>query len=267
MTTTAPMTEKQERIASKIRKILAIAGDDAASTEEIQNAMAHARRLMDSHHLTQDDLAHEPADDYKKVDSSTFAQTRAAVGKRIYSWEEQLAVFISKFTGSPVYTANALEPVRVNGFARTDSKGKILLGKGFVFYGVEEDAVISAELYSEMRELIVSLAVGLWGQAFRSEGASYAQGFVAGLFETLRKDKALPKPDTTTTLIVARRDDLVKYKTDKASDWLAKSQGIKLKKGGGRPGSRVGFNGAAFRNGKEDGRKAEMSNLRRRKLS
>jgi hypothetical protein len=257
----------QSPIIDKIRKLLATAGDTAASDNEIQSAVNIAKKLMTAHHLTEDDLAHEPKDDYQKVDEAKFGETRSFVGKTIALWENQLAGVVSAFVGCPAYIDNNKKPVRKNGLVQFGVDDEPLQAKSVVFYGVSEDASIAAQLYDDMRELIAAMAVGRTGKVYKSEGASYCQGFVLALHNKIKEAARLEmKAPGTGALIVLRSNDLIEYKKTKATQWLTKERDIKIRKGGKGAGSRVGFNREAFQQGRTDGANAEMVAERKMKL-
>jgi len=262
------MTQTQERIADKIRKLLAIASDDAASEAEIQNAMNFAAKMMAAHHLTEDDLSHEPDDDYKKVDKSEFGDRRSYVGRKAFHWEMVLATFVSRFVGVPVYRDNQLRIVRNRrGIAQMDEKDNPRKGKSVVFYGVDEDAAIAAELYDELRGLIASMAVIRFASVYKGDGGMYSEGFVSGLFSQLKKAKNLENNSGSTAMIlVARRDDLIKYKEKAAKNWLSKSQGIRVSKRGGQTRGARGSR-EAFSEGKADGASTNVGATRNKKLA
>ena len=260
------MTEST--IISKIQKLLATAGDSAASENEIQSAINIAKRLMTAHHLTEEDLAHEPKDDYAKVDEAKFGEVRCFVGPTIALWEEQLAGTISKFVGCPAYTDRTKRVMRGrNGLVLFDAKDEIRYGKSIVFYGVHEDAMIAAQLYDDMRELIATMAVGRTGKIYKSEGASYCQGFVSALYQKITEAAKIEmKAPGNGALIVLRSNDLIQYKQEKAKGWLTKETNIKLRKAGKGAGSRVGFVRDAFQQGRKDGANTEMTADRKKKL-
>lgn len=260
------MTDKQERIASKIRKLLAIAEDDAASAEEIQNAMNFAQRLMASHHLTEEDLAHEPADDYAKVDEGVMKEYRCFLGGKVFYWESILATFITRFVGCNAYIDNNKRPARDSrGFAKLVN-GKSYMAKSIVFYGLAEDASIAAELYEELHDLIGTMASIKWASIYKGDGASYAQGFVSGLFSQLEKAKAIEKNSSTTAMIlVSRRDDLIQYKQDRALEWIKNARGKKIRKGGNGGGTKTGSY-SAYAEGRDDGAATKVSATRHKKI-
>ena len=257
----------ESTIIGKIQKLLATAGDAAASENEIQSAINIAKKLMTAHHLTEEDLAHEPEDDYKKIDAADFGEVRSFVGPTVALWESQLAGVISEFVGSPAYIDRTKRPVRKNGFVQFDDDDEIKYAKSVVFYGVAEDAAIAGQLYDDMRGVIATMAVGRTGKIYKSEGASYCQGFVSALYNKIRQAARIEMTGTgNTALIVLRSKDLIEYKKDKAKTWLSTERDIKIRKGGKGAGSRVGFNREAFQQGRKDGAAAEMTAERRKKL-
>lgn len=259
------MTESS--IISKIQKLLATAGDGAASENEIQSAINIAKKMMTAHHLTEADLAHEPKDDYKKVDAADFKDFRSFVGPTIALWEDQLAGVISDFVGCPAYIDRKKIPVRKNGFVVFGANDEPVLAKSVVFYGVSEDAAIATQLYDDMREVIATMAVGRTGKIYKSEGASYCQGFVYALRDKIKEAARIEmKAPGNGALIVLRSNDLIEYKMTKAKNWLKTEKAIKIGKGGKGAGSRVGFDRDAFQQGRKDGASAEMTVDRKKKL-
>lgn len=257
----------QSPIIDKIRKLLATAGDDGASDNEIQSAVNIARKMMTAHHLTEEDLAHEPKDDYRKIDEADFGEIRSFIGKTIALWENQLAGVVSEFVGCPCYIDNNKKPIRKNGLVQFGADDEPLLAKSAVFYGVAEDAAIASQLYDDMRELIAAMAVGRTGKVYKSEGASYCQGFVLALNSKIKQAARIEMQGPGNgALIVLRSKDLIEYKQTKAKNWLKEAKGFKIRVGGKGAGSRVGFNRDAFQQGRKDGANAEMTADRKKKL-
>ena len=261
------MSSSKDKIIDRVKKLLAISNDDGASEAEIETVMNIAMKLMGEHHLTEEDLAHEPVDDYTKVDASNFEQVRSFVGKKIYGWESSLSMFVSKFVGVPVYEDARIQLARKNGICLFDEWDEPRYGKSFVFYGVSEDARLASDVYDETRRLIATMAVAKYGKVYIGDGAMYSQGFVSGLYSQVNKAaKRLEQTSNSRALILLhRRNDLIQYKEDKARDWLHKSKGIKLQKGSGRWGSDNG-SWSAYQEGQSDGQRANVDGTRRKKI-
>jgi hypothetical protein len=256
-----------ERIVRKIQALFSKTTEQGASEAEAQTAIDMATRLMEEHHLTADDLGHEPADDYKRVDSAKFDTRRSFVGGKLFSWEAYLATFVMKFVGVGNYIDNSISMIRKNGFVQFTDDGEPRYGKSLVFFGVAEDAAIAAELYDELRILIASMAVARWGTVYKGDGAAYAEGFVLGLITkhvTATAEAKRLATDSTSLVLIARRDDLVKYKQTKATTWLESEKGIKL----GSSQSRQGSQGStvARNQGFKDGKATDVSCVRSKKL-
>lgn len=259
----------KESIIAKVKKLMAIADNDASSDHEIDTALNFAKKLMDNHHLTEDDLAHEPDDDYEKARKADKGLYRSFVGTRMFTWEVALGWFVSEFVGCPWYCDQNLKIVRnARGFAVIDPvTEQPKKGKSFVFYGIAEDAAIAQEVYNEMRSLIATMAVSKWGNCYRGDGAAYAEGFVAGLETKLKKARIEEKKQTESTALILlshRRDELIKVKNEIARDWLQKEKGVTLSKGQQRAGSNGSLH--ARKEGYTDGQNTDVSATRMKKL-
>jgi hypothetical protein len=260
-----------EKVIDKIKKLLAIAKDNNAFDGEIQAAMHTASKLMDKYHLTEEDLSHEPVDDYRKAEGAEKGRYRAFIGAKIYAWEQDLATFVSKFVGVPAYIDNnKLQARSESGFLLRDKWfGEPWAGKSIVFYGVAEDAIIARDLYDELRWMITTLAYGKFGNIYVKEGGKYSEGFVWGLFEQHAKSKEVKKLEAQTSstgmILLARRDDLVQFKQDLASKWLKAETKVKIHKGGRNWGAAGSSN--AFGQGVKDGKNADVEVARTKKLN
>lgn len=258
----------KSRVIDKVRSLFAKTTERGASEAEAATAVAMAQRLMASYHLSEEDLAHEPADDYAAVDDAKFGEYRSYVGRVVYAWEGSLAMFVSGFVGAPCYIDNAVRVVRRGEIVQLDENGCTKNGKSIVFYGVAEDAIMASDIYDELRMLIASMAVAKWGGCYKGDGGMYAQGFVVGLYEKHKKadEQARIEASTSTTsmVLVARRNDLIQYKRDRAKSWLAIEKGIKLRNkrsAGGANGS-----SSAWGSGRSDGAATDVNRSRARKI-
>lgn len=259
----------RDRIIEKIKKAFNIAKDEHSFDGDIQAAMNAAQKLMAKYHLTEEDLAHEPADDYKAVDEADYSESRSWVGGRTYTWEESLAVFVQDFVGCKVYRAHkGWARNRMGMLLRHPATGQPWEAKAFVFYGISEDAQIASELYDELRQMISTMATLKFNKVYTGDGAVYSEGFVRGLFDHLKQEKEArrieAKTSSTEMILIERRDDLVKYKQEKAENWLRKDKGVKL----GKVGAGQGGNGSygAYKEGVADGRNTDVSATRMKKI-
>lgn len=257
-------------IIRKIKGALRIAEDDSASDGEIQAAMNAVHKMMDKHHLTEADLAHEPANDYQVVNEAAYGRFRVTVGRKIFGWEGGLAYFVSKFVGVPSYIDHSIDYARENGIIKRDSKGEAYIGKSIVFYGLAEDAKIARELYAELRQIISTLAVAKYDTVYTGDGGVYSEGFVSGLTSQMNQEnetkriEAQASSTSTAMVLVERRDDLMKYKWDAAEKYLKEEIGVKTRKGRNARGARGDHN--AYHNGRTDGKNMEVSKSRSKKI-
>ena len=239
-------------VKDQIRKILSIANDDAASEQEVQNALAIAARLMDRHHLSEDDLQTSPQE--QEQDARTAPRTKTQVfsdNARMPQWEKSLAGVVAKIVGGvgyyvspPVYRQTAA------GLAVRDANGKATKATSLVFYGIAEDVETAIQLWGELRLAISALARLRYGSVARGDGAAYAEGFVAGVEENRTEREATEYSEarrltytgtSTAMVLVERRNALIQQKATLAKAWLASPEGggikLRMQSAGGSTGS------------------------------
>jgi hypothetical protein len=263
----------KEQVSERVRNLLAKTTKNGASQAEAQSAVNAAERIMAKYHLSEEDLAHEPADDYAEVDTADFSQAYSTIGRRAWQWECALARFVERFIGVPHYLRHSILPSRINGLVQLDENDQPVTGKAFVFYGVAEDAELARSVYDELRLLIAAMAVAKWGTVYKGDGGMYAEGFVSGLSyklvsatqsEKAEAQKSIASETSTALVLIARRDDLIQYKQKKAKDWLRNEKGICLVTVSG--GSGANGSSGAYSSGRRDGASTDVSNTRRRKI-
>lgn len=262
--------QELDKVKDRIRKLLNVAKDDAATQGEVENAVRFARSLLNKHHLDESDLIEEPADQYQEIERAPKSRGYVYVGKRMHYWESRLAAWASKLCGVGCYQDHGQHIIRTRaGIALRGKDDKVASGCRLCFYGIDEDVHIACELYDEMRETIIAMARLKWGGAFRGDGGAYAEGFVLGMMALIeeedKQEKLHTAGDSTAMILVERRTDLIERKRDVAKEWLASECGIKLRKGRGRTGAN-GSSGA-FDDGRSDGRKQTVNRQRRPKLA
>ena len=248
------------RIKARIRKLMVLAGDGAASEAEIDNAMRFAARLMDEHHISHDDLADDPS----KREVSFTRSDGVSQYSKLTLWESTLARAICALIGSTNhYISNEAHVVRVNGIAQTTSGGSIRRGQVLKFYGPADDAAEAASLFEEWGRLVATMGVARWGGCCRGEGAQYCYGFAQSLhtkameLNTERQltaatpPKLLGQEAATTAITLAGRYEIIRKA---ARNWLASECGVRLSKGRRRS---IGLtNPDAYAEGKTDGSRA-----------
>lgn len=264
--------KNESEIKDRIRKLLNVAKDDAATEGEIDNALRFAQAMMERHHLDEFDLAEEPEDQWKAVEAAVKDRVFVSIGKAFHAWENHLAVFCSEFVGGVgVYRDCDKSKLARNhrGIAMLNEQEEPYKAVRFCFYGIAEDAMMAAELFHELWLTIRSMSRLRWGTIYTKDGGYYAQGFVSGLHGKLKINQAEQKKivqssnDSRALILIARRTDLVERKKKAATEWL-ETTGIKLKKGSGTSGA----NGShqAWQEGFDDGHRTDVDAARRPKL-
>lgn len=255
-------------VIDQITKLLNMTCENGCTEAEAQAAYNTAQKLINKHHISDDQLASEPQTVYDSIDPCQFNKRRCFICQSAYTWELSLATVVSEYAGCPCYADQNVMTVRRNGVAILDSRGKSKLGKSIVFYGVPEDVALAAELYDHLRDLIMSMATIRWGGAFKGSGASYCEGFTTGLYRRIQAAASSIKAiGGTTAVALYRKDDVVEYKKKIARLWL-EGQGSTLAKPKTRRYDRKATNEteAARSEGYSDGTNTDIGIARKKKI-
>jgi hypothetical protein len=239
-------------VKQQIRKLLNIADDDAASEQEIQNALAIAAKLMDRHHLSEEDLQESRHTQHQEAqDADRCKQSAHGDNVRMPQWEKSLAVVVTNIIGGVGLYCHATAQLQTpSGLPMRDGRGNILKASTVVFYGIAEDVELAVQLWHELRLAISAMARLRYGSVARGDGAAYAEGFVSGLEQQhiarqfAEKQQAAiedRQAGSRSVELICRRADLIKQKSEMARAWLLSPDGgsIKLRtqSGGGSSGS------------------------------
>tara|TARA_R110000824_G_scaffold172434_1_gene350339 strand:+ start:54395 stop:55183 length:789 start_codon:yes stop_codon:yes gene_type:complete len=259
-------------VKSKIMGLLNISADDAASEAEIETALRLAKKMMERHHLSEDDLVDSPEDQVRAAQDAEKTDFASPVGKKIYRWEKSLSTFVRDLVGGiGCYTARHQTAKTPAGFPIRDEDGNEIRTGAIHFYGITEDVYAACEIYSELRTAIVALARIRYGSVFKGSGGLYAEGFVAGLRSKLEteedqaKIEAVETSNSNALVLIERRNALVAAKTASADLWLQHTAGVKLSNRGIGQGA-SGSHGA-FTAGRTDGAGYNVGRTRNRKLN
>lgn len=263
-------------VKSKIRQLLSIAADDAASEAEIENALAIARKLMTKHHLSEDELHQSPEEQMEAVRQGRYAKGASWCGRRIYAWEAILGVVVADLVGGVDCYSGGLQQVTTpSGLVKWDEAGDPVQAKPVVFFGLAEDVAIANLVFDETRLLVISLARLRYGKVFRGDGAAYCEGFVQGLESQLGDSReaerlecrgAADRGDCLPMVLSERRDALIALKIDCATEWLASPEGGEIVLEVDRRRYGTGNTGARLR-GWSDGRNHDVDTSRSLKLN
>lgn len=263
-------------VKQQIRKILSIANDDSASEQEVENALAIAARLMDKHHLSEEDLEESPQD--QERDARTAPKTKQSAhgnNVRMPMWEKQLARVVATIVGGVGYYCHSSALLTTqSGLAIRDHRGNQMKASTVVFYGITEDVETAVQLWNELRLAISALARLRYGSVARGDGAAYAEGFVSGLESKHKQQAADEKYQARITEqqtgsrgveLICRRDALILKKHELAKEWLASPEGGGVKLGKTTSSGSNGDQNARGQ-GYSDGGKYNATATRTRKL-
>lgn len=253
-----------DRVKDKIRKLLALAADDAQVDGEITAAMSLAERAMQEYHLTQADL--EVSQATVGTDVPREYAKRSSPGRWVKSlarWECTLSKAIKTLVGSVgVYCSHENKPTGTFGVTRSTPC--------LIWYGIAEDVDLAVSLYDDWSHVIATIAQGRYGGAYRGDGSSYAYGFAATLCERARIEAksrvAIVTPSTTAIvkLGLGSLADVLATRQRDARGWLA-TTGVDLCSARGTRFTMKNPN--AFEDGRADGSRADFTATRKAKLT
>jgi hypothetical protein len=187
-----PPNPTHERIIARIRKMLTLAQDGAATEGEIENAMRLARQLLDEHNLTEQDVAPPPGASAHASAGIQQAPSRFRTGWG--RWREMLALAAGKLTDCGVVF-----------HTRPDKR------QCAIFVGTSLDTTIALEMFAYLETTAKTLArqhygPGKWKPAHRQ----YALGFANTCFSRASRATETSSAAAGTTAIVVRKAEMVK---------------------------------------------------------
>lgn len=233
-----------DKVKDRIRKLLNVAENDAASQGEIDNAVRAARNMMHAFNLEEDDctLQDEPSNEKDVASAPT-------TGGKVTRWEGHLARVVCDLVGG------------VSCYQNSGGTGKIRNGKyttfgSFCFYGRADLAKLAADTYEELCATVATMGRLKYRGWFRGDGAVYCQGFVSGLAQQIRKADEEAKQTAQGTALVVKSTALIAQQRQEAKQWLSEVKGVRLTtthKTGGRGST------SAYQHGQRDGLSADLS--------
>jgi hypothetical protein len=163
-----PLTQQQtltqqefDKILRRLRALDNTAGNDASTEGEKRNALRMMQDLMLRHNLTREDIV-----DDDNVEHVLFTRIACPVnGRRACGWELSLANYV---------TLHVFPTVQWY-------RGTLAHRSMYWFYGPKSDVENTIALFRELLLTIASSATLQYGGYVRGSGASYAEGYVAGL--------------------------------------------------------------------------------------
>lgn len=159
-----------EPIMVKIKKLLTLAQNEAATQDEAQHAMMKAQEMLAKYKLSMRDVQNSHLDEGKVTKKYTDVTFKKA------TWKGRLASIIAdNFSCYNYYSTNGTQRV--------------------VFMGLEEDAETATSVFEYAVEFITGRVRQLrtkyyrLGESTRGLENDYAQGFIFGLSEKFRQQK------------------------------------------------------------------------------
>ena len=181
----------KDTILGKVRKMMALANDDAAHEGEVENALKMARALMTAYGISDEDL-------FEGDGTTTSIGMQSAAEKAGFaSWEQHLSAAIAA-----VCDCRATIGTRTR-FGPQGKKRR----KHVNFTGFEHDVAVACPLFVATAITIRTMARQRFGTGWGIDHRSYAEGFVVGL---QRKAQAWLHEAQATNAIVLRKDLAVK---------------------------------------------------------
>lgn len=255
-----------ENAKDKIRKLLRVAENDAATDGEIENAMRAAQALMHAYHLSEEEVKNQPEDVKREI---KFTQRQAwTKGARLSTWEIDLIHFICKFLGTVqwYYISGSVERRDTNGILkRNPETGEVLKQTQLTFFGPADEVELALEMLEELQTVIYTMARLKYGTTFKGAGRSYAEGFTAGLQTKLKKVNQQLTSDSTSRALVVQSNAIVEVVKKDAKKWLQQAAGIKLRAGDSR--ERMRNDSSAYGQGKQDGMNTDVTANRKKRLT
>lgn len=262
------MSASTDAIKARVRALLNLAENDAATEGEIDNAVRFARRLMDAHHLSEDDCKNDPHAKAADEERGEMAQEYAmGTGRHVCSWENRLCQFVSKLVGSvDAYICDGQAPLRTAAGALVfDDDGKQIMRGQVCFYGLKDEAKLATEIYADLVSTIAAMARLKFGGALRGSGREYGDGFISGLYSKLSDAKKADEISSAgSRALVVRSAEIALRKKEDARHWLKKDRGIKLRSA--RSSYSTFSDEHAYAAGKEDGRRANVAVNRQKRI-
>ena len=176
-----------EKILQRIRKLLAMA-DQTVSPEEAVVAAQKARKLMDEHNLTRDDIPDEESEFARRVAGHPF--------KAYPIWMQTIAIYIADYNDCVV-------DYESTGYRRGDPRY-------IRFSGFKADAIIAGYMFNYLTKNGERLAKAESRQSRGQFLTGYATGLALQIKEVINKRKTEQNANVRTLII--DRQAIVKSK-------------------------------------------------------
>ncbi|GAB5407009.1 MAG: DUF2786 domain-containing protein [Aureliella sp.] len=232
------LTQKQfDKILRRLRALENTASNVASTDGEKRNAINMMKNLMLAHNLSQDDIT-----DAAPAEGMCFTRRACPLnGRRAATWEKELAW----------YLVHEIFP-NVQWYMATQGHRTM-----FWFYGPATEVENTIELFRELVVTIAAAAKLRYRSWSRGSGASYAEGYVAGL--PREGDQQTPDGcsdgEKQSQIQVIQSRALAIHSA--ARDWLALECGTRLTKSSVQ--GRSAHDSSAASVGKKDGAQHDIT--------
>lgn len=229
------MEQELDNAVSRIKKLLAYAGDKSASPGEIENALGHATRLMQKFNLEQKDIVLD-ADKRQKAFEQISTHDGYSRAGRIDAFDIHMVQVCKIVCDVDAYTSTKYD----SGKER----------QHLIFVGFAADCQIAIAMYHELLATMRALIKVRFPDTWRKNQKAYCTGFVQGLIDKAKRFKDSIAAEAGTTSIVLAKDKLVQ-------EWIEKNLNLSFRKN--RRG-KMKF-GSAFMSGASDGASVDLGGI------
>lgn len=212
----------RESIVERVRKMVALARDNAASPGEIENAMKLARELMTKYGIEDGEV--EPAQQQATINRADSA-SRAGWAR----WEQSLINVVTNVCDVKAVLNHSGRKVTIQ------------------FVGFPADVAVACALYPALLASIRVCARMQFGQGWNFHHRSFAEGFIAGLSKQARQAKQAAQQ---ANAIILRKDLAIQK-------WM--DDNLKLRPGRSSA-SHGSFDLDAYAEGKRQGERVALKN-------
>ena len=231
--------KKQNKVISKIEKLLRRTRENGASEAEVETALKLANKLMEEHNI---EMADVYASGQKSMNTSDIIEEVARESWNVVPFEKMLVCAVAKFCEVQALYRDC---------GRWDhEKQKYIQRKATVFIGLATDVFAARCLLAELRLIIRASAtrtLGKWKQSHWQYCTGFADALywnVCDIVEAREKERA---KHTNTTALTIQKSTLVKTYMD------AEHSNIKTSKIGKRK-----RHSAEYYKGRKDGEEYEI---------
>lgn len=239
----------KESALEQIKKLLKLANDQGATEAEAKAALGRASHLARKFNVSDIEIERAQGEDMRieiNIDPSKMVRETVIELKSLSRWDKMLVGLISKACNCGGYISSAAHQER-----------------GIV-YGLPQDVAVARELFKFLRDALAKNArsfakmhrdIGIPMQSNNLEVRSYKDGFVSGMFDTVRESQKDEQETTEVSGALVLITDIDAAKQT-ALEVYRKNRLPKLHKA--RTRARL-HDSESFRAGKLDGRRQSIS--------